>query len=185
MQNILVINGHEYYEHSNGHLNRALFNKIVEKLSSNYELKTTILQDGFEKEEEQEKVKWADYIIYQTPIYNYSVPALFKKYIDQTHEHGVYFRGNTEEYGIGGGLLSGKKYMFSTTWNAPIAAFNDRNSFFEGKNIEDVLFHLYLSHKYAGMEALKTFSCFDVKKNPDVNSYLDSLENHLSHYFVL
>jgi modulator of drug activity B len=183
MENTLVINGHEYYNHSKGHLNMTLFKVIVDKLSTSYEVKTTILQDGFEKEEEQEKVKWADTIIYQTPIYNYSVPALFKKYLDQTHEHGVYFRGNTEEYGIGGGLLSGKRYMFSTTWNAPRTAFNDLNKFFEGRNVEDILFHLHLSHKYAGMEGLKTFACFDVKKNPDINLYIDSLESHLSQYF--
>ncbi|WP_343752093.1 NAD(P)H-dependent oxidoreductase, partial [Lentibacillus halophilus] len=94
MQHILVINGHEYYGHSRGDLNRILFDKIVETLSDNYEIKTTFLQNGFDKEEEQEKVKWADYIIYQTPVYNYSVPAIFKKYFDETHEHGVYFRGN-------------------------------------------------------------------------------------------
>lgn len=185
MQNVLVVNGHEYYEHSKGCLNDILFNEIIEKLSTNYETKTTVLQKHFEKEEEQEKLKWADYIIYQTPIYNYSVPALFKKYIDLTHEHGVYFRGNTEEYGIGGGMLTGKRYMFSTTWNAPATAFNDKNKFFEGKNVEDILFHLYLSHKYAGMEPLNTFSCFDVKKNPDINSSLDSLETHLSQYFKI
>ncbi|RYG73090.1 flavodoxin family protein [Lentibacillus lipolyticus] len=185
MQNILVINGHEYYEHSKGHLNNILFNKIIEKLSANYVTKTTILQSHFDKEEEQQKLKWADYIIYQTPIYNYSVPALFKKYIDQTHEHGVYFRGNTEEYGIGSGLLSDKSYMFSTTWNAPATAFNDKDKFFEGRNVDDVLFHLYLSHKYAGMQGLKTFSCFDVKKNPNINANIGSLENHLSQYFKL
>jgi modulator of drug activity B len=185
MKNVLVINGHEYYKHSKGQLNKTLFNEIVKKLSSNYEVRTTLLQDGFKKEAEQEKVKWADNIIYQTPIYNYSVPALFKKYLDQTHEYGVYFSGNTEEYGIGGGLLSGKRYMFSTTWNAPCTAFNDPNKFFEGRNVEDILFHLHLSHKYAGMKGLKTFSCFDVKKNPDINLYLDSLEIHLGQYFKI
>lgn len=185
MPNLLVINGHEYYKHSKGHLNMTLFNEIVEKLSSNYEVKTTVLQDGFDKEEEQEKVKWTNNIIYQTPIYNYSVPALFKKYIDLTHEHGVYFRGNKEKYGIGGGLLTGKRYMFSTTWNAPYSAFNNPDQFFEGRGVEDVLFHLHLSHKYAGMEAMNTFACYDVKKNPDVSKYLDSLSSHLSQYFII
>lgn len=82
-------------------------------------------------------------------------------------------------------MLVGKKYMFSTTWNAPYHAFNDKNSFFEGKDSEDIIFHLHLSHKYAGMEALKTFSCYNVKKNPDLNLYLDSLEKHLGQYFKI
>ena len=183
MENILIINGHEHYKHSKGDLNKTLFNHIVEKLSLNHKVKTSILQYGFDKENEQEKVKWANYVIYQTPIYNYSIPAIFKKYIDETHEHGVYFRGNTEEYGIGGGLLLEKKYMFSTTWNAPSTAFNDPDKFFEGRSVDDIIFHLHLSHKYAGMEKLKTFSCFDVKKNPDIDLYLDSLTVHLEQYF--
>lgn len=185
MEKILVINGHEYFEHSRGELNRTLFNEIIENLSHHYEVKSSILEDGYDKSEEQEKVKWADAVIYQTPIYNYSVPGLFKKYFDQTHEHGVYFRGNTPEYGTGGGLLTGKKYMFSTTWNAPYEAFNDRSKFFEGRNVEDVLFPLHLIHKYVGMEGLKTFSCFDVKKNPVIEYYKKSLNEHLSRYFKI
>lgn len=73
--------------------------------------------------------------------------------------------------------------MFSTTWNAPAEAFNDRNKFFEGRNVEDVLFHLHLIHKYTGMEGLKTFSCFDVKKNPDIDFYKKDLKDHLGRYF--
>ncbi|QHE52810.1 NAD(P)H-dependent oxidoreductase [Pontibacillus sp. HMF3514] len=183
MENILVLNGHEYYEHSRGELNKTMFDATVKLLEPHYNVKTTVLKDGFNKKEEQEKMLWADAVIYQTPIYNYSVPAVFKKYLDQTHEHGVYFRGKTKEYGIGGGLLEGKKYMFSTTWNAPAEAFNDRNKFFEGRNVEDVLFHLHLIHKYTGMKGLKTFSCFDVKKNPDIDFYKKDLKDHLSRYF--
>ncbi|SDJ27721.1 NAD(P)H-dependent oxidoreductase [Natribacillus halophilus] len=185
MQRILVVNGHEYYQHSKGNLNMTLFNKIVHLLSPNYEVQTTTLQDGFNKDEEQDKMKWANVVIYQTPIYNYSVPALFKKYIDKTHEHSVYFYGNTKDYGLGGGLLTDKSYMFSTTWNAPSNAFNDSDQFFEGRKVDDVLFPLYLSHKYAGMEGLETFSCFNVKKNPDIDLYLDSLKNHLGQYFMI
>ncbi|KGP72721.1 NAD(P)H-dependent oxidoreductase [Pontibacillus yanchengensis] len=185
MKNILVLNGHEYYKHSQGELNSTLFHHIVNKISNNYHVDTTVLQNGFEKEEEQRKVMWADYIIYQTPIYNYSVPALFKNYLDLTHEHGVYFTGNTDKYGIGGGKLTDKKYMFSTTWNAPSTAFHNKDLFFEGRGVDDVLFHLYLSHKYAGMEKLPTFSCFDVKKKPDVDKYLRELDMHLSKYFTI
>lgn len=182
---ILIINGHEYYQHSKGNLNMTLFHEMVHLLSANYEVQTTILQEGFNKDEEQNKMKWANVVIYQTPIYNYNVPALFKKYMDETQEHGVYFQGSANDYGLDKGLLTDKSYMFSTTWNAPSDAFNDRDQFFEGRNVDDVLFPLYLIHKYAGMNALDTFSCFDVKKNPDIDLYLDSLKNHLAKYFML
>lgn len=182
MENILIINGHEYYPHSKGELNATLFETLVEMLSPHHFVETSVLQEGFDVRKEQEKVIWADTVIYQTPVYNYSVPALFKRYIDMTHEYGVYFTGKTEEYGLGGGKLTGKRYMFSTTWNAPERAFQDPELFFEGKGVEDVLFHLYLSHKYAGFTKLPTFSCFDVKKNPDINAYVKGLRRHVETY---
>ncbi|QST01059.1 NAD(P)H-dependent oxidoreductase [Pontibacillus sp. ALD_SL1] len=177
--NVLIINGHEYYEHSKGRLNDTMFEALTDFFQPDFSVKTSILKNGFDKEEEQNKVFWADLIIYQTPIYNYSVPALFKKYIDVTHEHGVYFTGGTKEYGIGGGLLGGKRYMFSTTWNAPRQAFHNEDQFFEGKGVDDILFHLHLSHKYAGMTRVDTFSCFDVKKHPDIEQYRKDLADHL------
>ncbi|GGF23391.1 hypothetical protein GCM10010954_22760 [Halobacillus andaensis] len=126
-------------------------------------------------------MKWADIVIYQTPIYCYSVPALFKKYFDEVHEYGVFFEGNKAQYGTGG-LLHGKKYMFSTTWNAPAEAFEDRTQFFEGRSVEDTLFPLHLVHKYVGMKPIKTFACFNVKKEPSIHRYLDDLEKHLEDY---
>ncbi|QAS52609.1 NAD(P)H-dependent oxidoreductase [Halobacillus litoralis] len=179
MENILVLNGHEYYPHSKGRLNDELFQTIVEMLRPQLCVKTSVLQERFDVKDEQEKVLWADTIIYQTPVYNYSVPALFKKYIDMTHEYGVYFSGNAEAYGIGGGKLTDKKYMLSTTWNAPAHAFENPDLFFEGKSVDDILFHIHLSHKYAGLIPLETFACFDVKKNPDVTGYINNLRMHL------
>ncbi|KGX90167.1 hypothetical protein N783_01360 [Pontibacillus marinus BH030004 = DSM 16465] len=63
MENILVLNGHEYYKHSRGELNQTMFDAIVELLEPHYNVKTTVLKDGFNKEEEQEKMLWADAVI--------------------------------------------------------------------------------------------------------------------------
>ncbi|UOQ91682.1 NAD(P)H-dependent oxidoreductase [Halobacillus shinanisalinarum] len=179
--NILVINGHEHYNHSKGDLNQTLFNYMVEKFTRKYQIQTTVIQDGYGVKEEQEKVKWSDIVIYQTPIYCYSVPALFKKYFDTVHEYGVFFEGSPGDYGTGG-LLHGKRYMFSTTWNAPRSAFNDPSKFFEGRNVEEILFHLHLIHKYTGMKSIETFACFNVKKAPDLEHYKNELDAHINRF---
>ncbi|WP_079525429.1 NAD(P)H-dependent oxidoreductase [Halobacillus hunanensis] len=177
----LVINGHEYYPHSKGELNQTLFQYLIEKIRKTCEVQTTTIQEGYEVREEQEKVKWADIVIYQTPVYCYSVPALLKKYFDTVHEYGVFFKGNQSDYGTGG-LLHSKRYMFSTTWNAPRSAFNNPDKFFEGRGVEEVLFHLHLIHKYTGMKPIDTFACFNVKKQPDLEQFKSELDSHLNRF---
>ncbi|WP_243387801.1 NAD(P)H-dependent oxidoreductase [Bacillus kexueae] len=182
MKNILIINGHEYYDFAKGELNKTLFHEMVATLSQKYEVKTTVVQEGYDVKEEQEKFKCADVVIYQTPMYWFSLPALFKKYIDEVYEYGVFFGGPESQYGEGG-LMKGKKYMFSTTWNAPAYAFNDEATFFKGEDIEGALAHLHNMQRYVGMEPLKSFSVHDVIKNPQVDTFIEQLHSHLKNVF--
>ncbi|RCK09676.1 hypothetical protein DT075_38245 [Bacillus licheniformis] len=75
--------------------------------------------------------------LYQTPVYWFSVPALFKKYIDEIYEYGLFYQGS-EDYGRGG-LFTDKKYMFSTTWNAPKDVFSKAGTFFEIRKMKNIL----------------------------------------------
>ncbi|MCA1023798.1 NAD(P)H-dependent oxidoreductase [Halobacillus litoralis] len=180
MENILIINGHEYWSFSPGRLNKTLFDEIINSLEGSYNIKTTVVQDGYNVKEEQEKFKWADTIIFQTPINWFSLPGAFKTYIDAVYEPGVFFGGGGE-YGHGG-LIEGK-YMFSTTWNAPEYAFNDTEKFFKGQDIEGALDHLHNMNKYVGLEPLKSFGAHDVMKNPDIEKYVSELRQHLKEVF--
>ena len=71
--------------------------------------------------EEIEKFRGSDIVIYQMPIYWFSFPHFTKKYIDEVYLYNVFFT-SSEKYGHGG-LMKGKKYMFSLTWNATYDAF--------------------------------------------------------------
>ena len=177
MKNILIINGHEAYPHARGQLNHTIFTAMADKLSEKYEVKKTVVADGYQIPEEHEKFKWADAVIYQTPVYWFSVPALFKKYIDEIYEYGLFYQGS-EDYGRGG-LFTDKKYMFSTTWNAPKDVFSKAGTFFEGKSLDEALFHLHKMQEFIGMKPLKTFSVHDVISNPQVDQYLADLDAHL------
>ncbi|KGX92354.1 flavodoxin [Pontibacillus halophilus JSM 076056 = DSM 19796] len=181
MRNILIINGHQYYPFAKGQLNKTLFDEIVSNIEGSYKVQTTVIDDGYDVKEEQEKFKWADAIIMQTPLYWFSLPGATKTYFDLVYEYGVFFGGESE-YG-NGGLMTGKKFMISTTWNAPEYAFNDESKFFQGKTLDEALDHLHNMNKYVGMEPMKSFGAHDVIANPDVEKYVTELRQHLKEQF--
>ncbi|SEO15298.1 modulator of drug activity B [Amphibacillus marinus] len=183
MKRILIINGHEWYPNSQGRLNEKLTNHIKKRLAGSYELKETIIDQGYLIEEEQEKYKWADCIIYQTPIFWFSIPGKLKTYFDRVIKSGVCFE-QSEQYGRGG-LFKDKHYMLSTTWSAPADQFNSHGGFFEGKSLDDVLFPLHRTHAFIGMKPLKTFSLHRVAKQPELPEWLTYLDIHLQEVFDL
>ena len=191
-KNILLINGHQYWEIAPGKLNKSLID-IAEKhlLEKGYTVKKVHIDDSYNPKEEVEKFMWADFIIFQTPVYWFSIPWGFKKYIDEVYMegYGVMFDddGRSDEnpeknYGTGG-LLKGKKYMLSTTWNAPNGAFNNKDELFEGKNVDEVFFYFHKAQKFVGLEPLPSFSCHDVIKNPQIKTDFERYKAHLSEVF--
>jgi len=88
----------------------------------------------------------------------------------------------SKKYGSGG-FMQGRKYILSTTWNAPAEAFNDKEQFFEGKDVDDVFFNFHKAQHFLGLEQLPTFSCYDVLKNQDITANLTDYEKHLNGIF--
>lgn len=190
-----MINAHQRYEgFAEGKLNQTLIDAAKDLLSSmGYEVKTTIVDNGYDIAEELEKYKWTDVVFVQTPVYWMSVPYIFKKYIDEVYTAGLGLLckddGRTrsdpsKKYGSGG-LMYGKKYMISTTWNAPLEAFEDPNQFFEGKGVDGIFMWLHKNYQFFGMEPLPTFSCHDVLKNAEVENDLKRFTQHLNSAFHL
>ena len=137
--NIFVLNGHKYYPFAQGRLNKTLFDKIIELVTPDNQIKTTIVENGYDLNEEIEKFLWADIIIMQTPINWFSFPGMFKSYIDDVYKHGSFY-GASEEYGKGG-LLKNKKYMYSLTWNSPCYAFSEFGGFYDGRGMDEVIIY--------------------------------------------
>ncbi len=181
MKKALIINGHQKFPYNEGRLNQTLMNEIAECLKDEFDLKMTILQKGWNVEEEIQKFQWADIIIFQTPVYWFSVPALLKQYLEEVYQHGLFFKGSND-YGSGG-LLINKKYMLSTTWNAPKEAFNNPMGFFKGLSVDDILISFHETQRFVGMKALPSFSCHNVVHQPNIQEYLNSLRKHLHTVF--
>ncbi|MBB6459789.1 NAD(P)H-dependent oxidoreductase [Flammeovirga kamogawensis] len=179
MKKILVINGAQKFLHSQGSLNKS-----ITELSVNYfekrdgfEVKFTNVDDEYFIEEEVEKFVWADVIIYHTPIWWFSIPFGFKKYIDEILTHGenkIYVSDGRHRvepklhYGTGG-LLKGKKYFLTTSWNAPEEAFTLENEFFDQKSVDEgAMFGFHKMNSFIGLEKLGTYHFYDVMKDPKI-----------------
>ena len=177
--NILIVNGHKYYPYSEGRLNTTLFNEIVNTLKDMHNIQTTIVENGYTIEEEIEKYKTSDIIIYQTPVNWFSAPWILKKYYDEVFRHGVFYTASAN-YGEGG-LFNEKMYMYSLTWNSPEESFFC-GKFYDGRSVDDILISLHKLHEYCGMKKIRTFSLHDVVKHPDIPEYITKIKEHLEKY---
>ena len=193
MSNILIINAKKQFGHSNGELNQTLSDVAESFLRDlQHEVQVTVVDDGYDTEAEVQKYLWADAVIYQMPGWWMGEPWILKKYIDEvfTAGHGSLYAsdGRTrsdagKKYGSGG-LIQGKKYLLSLTWNAPLEAFTDPNQFFHGVGVDGVYLHFHKANQFLGLEALPTFICNDVIKQPDIETDIARYREHLAEIFA-
>lgn len=189
-KNILIINAHQYYKSSEGELNQHLvdFAATIFK-EANHKIKITTVDTGYDIEEEAEKHEWADLIITQTPVYWFAGPWSYKKYIDEVFNKLIErknivisdgrSRHHDQPYGSGG-TDHGKRFLLSSTWNAPQIAFDDKDQYlFQGKSLDEALIGITSVYKFCGFEILPGFACFDVKKAPQIETNLQQYKKRL------
>ena len=132
-------------------------------------------------------------ILVDIGYYWMGVPWTFKRYMDEVYSAGMDGTlcngdGRTrsdpgKQYGTGG-TLTGKRYMLSLTLNAPKAAFNDPGQYlFQGRSVDALFVPMHMNFRFFGMEPIETFVCYDVMKNPDIDSDLVRFAAHLSQHF--
>lgn len=176
MKNVLIINGHQYYDGvAEGNLTKAYIETANEFLSSNdFNVQVVnIEKDDYEIAQEVEKFKWADYFIVQYPVYWMGVPWLFKKYIDEVfsagHNNGIYesdgrSRSDTSKKYGSGGLMQGSKYMLSLTYNCPTTEFSNKEGFFEGLSLYEANIATHKTWQFCGSEPMQSYSVHDIFK---------------------
>lgn len=195
MKNILIINAGQHFGHSGGKYNQTVTSSTLDFFENmdGVEVKVSQIANGYNAAEEVEKFVWADYIIYHTPIWWFQLPHGFKKYIDEVftagHRKGIYHSdgrnaGSPEiNYGTGG-MLQGRKYMVTTTWNAPKTAFTLPGEFFKETSVDDgPLFGFHRMNAFASLEQMESFHFHDVEKNANVSRDMDTYSNHLKQVF--
>ena len=192
MKNILLLNGGKRFAHSDGRLNQTLHETALAHLDRRgFDLRQTFIDGGYDIPTEVDKFLWADVVIYQMPGWWMGAPWTVKKYMDDvfTEGHGSLYASDgrtrsdaSKKYGSGG-LVQGKKYMLSLTWNAPMEAFTDKEQFFHGVGVDGVYLPFHKANQFLGMEALPTFIANDVIKMPDVPRYIAEYRKHLAEIF--
>lgn len=189
---VLLINTHLNYPNwSEGLLNEAFQQKAKEFfLSKGFEVLETKVEDGYNADGEVEKHLEADFIILQTPINWFGAPWIYKKYVDEVFNSGLhsakFLSGDgrtredaTRQYGTGG-KMQGKKFMVSSTWNAPKASFDAPNQMlFEGRSTADVLIQITSNYRFCGVEIVADYNCFDIFKDGDIAGCLENYPKHL------
>ncbi|TDE75305.1 flavodoxin family protein [Streptococcus vicugnae] len=85
---------------------------------------------------EQDKLRWADVIVFQYPLYWYMTPSLMNKWIEKVFVHGF-------SHGSNGDALKGKVLIASLTTGAGEVAYSAE----AGTTIEDLLAPIRLTAK--------------------------------------
>lgn len=195
---VLLINTHLTYPNwSEGLLNDAFHQKAkVFFLEKSFEVLETKVEAGYNPDDEVEKHINADIIILQTPVNWFGAPWIYKKYVDEVFNSGLFSEkflsgdGRTREdltkqYGTGG-KMQGKKFMVCSTWNAPKASFNDPDQMlFEGRSTADVLIQITSNYRFCGVEIVADYNCFYIFKDGDIVGTLENYPKHLETVFEL
>ncbi|WP_419764686.1 MAG: NAD(P)H-dependent oxidoreductase [Arcobacter sp.] len=196
MKNVLILNGHQYYKDiAEGNLTKDYINKADEFLSKNgFTIKHSTVDKDYDINEEVEKFAWADYIIFQYPVYWMTLPWKAKKYVDEIFSTGagkVTYAGDgrsrndaSKKYGSGG-LMNDKKYMLSLTYNCPTSEFDNKDGFFEGLSLDEANYAVHKTFQFCGAKQLETYSVHDIFKGDlNLDLELDRFEKVLAKSFL-
>ena len=108
---------------------------------------------------EMDKLAWADCVIFQFPLWWFSLPAILKGWVDRVFAMGFsYNAGQSYEKGV----FRGKRAMLSFTTGGPSATYGP-----EGKNgrIEELIRHIqYGMLHFIGMDVLPPFIAYSASR---------------------
>ena len=196
MKNVLIINGHQYYEGiAEGKLTKIFIDAANDFFKSNgFSVKNSVVESSYDIGEEVEKFAWADYILFQHPVFWMGVPWITKKYIDEIFSAGfqrVTYQSDgrsskdpSKRYGSGG-LMQGKKYMLSLTYNCPATEFGNKEGFFDGLTLDEANVAVHKTFQFCGAKPLESYAIHDVFKGDlDIDAALVKFKATLQKNFI-
>ncbi len=192
MAHILIINGHQPFPTSPGTLNASLCDIATDTFTSaGHTVRNVQTASAWNVDSEVENQLWADLILLQFPLNSMGPPWSLKRYLDEVFTAGMDGRlakgdgrtrsDATRQYGSGG-LMQDTSYMLSVTMNAPQSAFSDpTQTLFAGRSVDDLLAPLHINFAFFGVNALPTFTAYDVKKSPSADKTFADFRAHIEH----
>jgi NAD(P)H dehydrogenase (quinone) len=146
-------------------------------------------QNGTQREDiaaEQEKLLWADAVVFQFPVWWFGFPAILKGWFDRVFAYkfayGYRDAGNTYRYGDG--ALAGKRALLSVTLGGSEAEYGLR-----GINgpLEQLLFPItHGTLFFPGLDVLPTFAVYGTGKigEAGVEAAKHALEQRMAGLFI-
>lgn len=186
---VLLIDGAKAFAGTRGKLNDTMCEIAKTTLKEfGHEMQETRIDDGYDVDAEVQKFLWAEMIIYQMPAWWMGPPWIVKKYMDEVFNagNGIFYEDEKEIspdqlklYGKTG-LLQGRHYMLSVTWNAPAETFLEYDHFFDGRGVDAVYLAFHKAHQFLGLKALPTFLAANVDKDPHIDQQIAAYKTRLS-----
>ena len=105
-------------------------------------------------DQEQQRLRDHDLIVFQFPLFWSSAPALVKEWLDLVLEPGF-------AWGAGGDKLVGKKVMLAITAGSPQAAYSKTGV--QGADLADFLLPLHRAFELCQMTCLPPYVLFDAQ----------------------
>jgi NAD(P)H dehydrogenase (quinone) len=134
--------------------NPAFFNAFLEAIKAS---KTGAFTPDIK--EEMEKVKWADQLIFQFPIYFTAMPAVMKGWIDRVLAPGFGFNPITKS-AYDTGLLKGKSAMLVITTGSPKEMYSEGGAHGDlNKHLESITHCVF---EFMGMRVLPSYIIYEV-----------------------
>ncbi|GIT97350.1 NAD(P)H-dependent oxidoreductase [Sulfurovum sp. TSL1] len=196
MKNVLIINGHQRYDKiAEGRLTKLFVDTAGDFFTQHgFHVKESMVEGAYDVQDELDKLAWADYILFQYPVFWMGVPWITKKYIDEVFSAGMntvtYVSDGrskddpSKKYGSGG-LMQGKKYMLSLTYNCPESEFDNKEGFFDGLSLDEANIATHKLFQFCGAAPLETYAIHDVfKENLDVDTELKRFKDTLERNFI-
>lgn len=130
---------------------------------------------------EMDKLAWADHIVFQFPLWWFSVPAIMKGWFDRVLVKGFsYDAGKVFEKG----LLKGKTASFTVTTQSPDSAYTEKGV--QGATLNQLLLHITQTLRFVGVEVIDPFvyyAAFNLTSGQeaflmrDYDAYLEKIVN--------
>lgn len=197
MKNVLIINGHQKYDQvAEGKLTKLFIDTASDFFTENgFNVKHSVVESEYDIADELEKFAWADYILFQYPVFWMGVPWITKKYIDEIFSTGVNSvtyvsdgrsrEDRSKKYGSGG-LMQNKKYMLSLTYNCPDTEFDNKDGFFDGLSLDEANVATHKLFQFCGAHPLETYAIHDVfKEDLDIDKELKCFRDTLERNFIV
>lgn len=125
---------------------------------------------------EMDKLVWADFVIFQFPLWWFSLPAILKGWVDRVFAMGFSYAAD-QRYETG--IFRGKRAMLSFTTGGPPSSYGPG-----GKNgdLDELLRHVqYGMFRFVGMDVLPPFIAYGAARvtKEQRAAYLDAYRERL------